>query len=174
MSAVGDVVSQVINGISGLPFSSSAFGVINSLMGNNGNVQDSINEVADAVSNTDDATLDPTGYDQSSWDLEKTRELLEEQRAYNSAEAQKTRDWQERMSNTAYQRAVEDLQAAGLNKWLAISGGNGASASTPSGATASSSSGDASTPNPKLAETLIKALTSIFNSGLSVVGKALK
>lgn len=59
--------------------------------------------------------------------------------AFNSAEAQKNRVWQEQMSNTAHQREVKDLIAAGLNPVLSANAG----ASTPSGATASgySSSG---------------------------------
>lgn len=56
---------------------------------------------------------------------------------FNASEAQKTRDWQERMSNTAHQREVRDLIAAGLNPVLSANLGG---ASTPSGATASGSS----------------------------------
>lgn len=58
-------------------------------------------------------------------------------RDFNSKEAQKNRDWQERMSNSAHQREVRDLLAAGLNPVLSALGGSGAS--TPSGASASGS-----------------------------------
>lgn len=54
----------------------------------------------------------------------------------NRVEAQKNRDFQERMSNTSYQRAMKDMQAAGLNPMLAFQQGG---ASTPTGGQGQSS-----------------------------------
>lgn len=53
---------------------------------------------------------------------------------FNANEAAKNRDWQAMMSNTAHQREMKDLMAAGLNPVLSAMNGNGAAVT--SGATA--------------------------------------
>lgn len=67
---------------------------------------------------------------------------------FNAAEAQKNRDWQQMMSNTAHQREIRDLQAAGLNPILSAMGGNGAavtSGATASGVTSGGAKGEVDT-----------------------------
>lgn len=60
--------------------------------------------------------------------------MWQKQADFNAEQAEIQRQWQERMSNTAYQRAMADMQKAGLNPILAYSNGG---AQVPGGAAAS-------------------------------------
>lgn len=60
--------------------------------------------------------------------------MMEDQQSFNAKQAEYNRAWQEKMANTAYQRAAKDLEAAGLNRILAL----GSPAATPGGAMAQS------------------------------------
>lgn len=88
---------------------------------------DAIREYSDAQSAREREAAEA----QNAWQRETNQIAMD----YNAAEAAKNRDWQEYMSNTAHQREVQDLMAAGLNPVLSASGGNGAAVT--SGATAS-------------------------------------
>lgn len=77
------------------------------------------------------------------------------QREFEAQQAQIARDWSEQMSNSAHQREVEDLKAAGLNPVLAVNNG----ASTP-GAT----SAHGSMSNSNTIPALINAVANLTNS----------
>lgn len=96
-------------------------------------------------------------------------------RVYNSAQAQMNRDfqseearlqreWYEGMSNSAYQRAVADMKAAGINPILAYAQGGAASSGT------GVPSGSASSYNSSGGDSLSSILSSVANLVTSISG----
>lgn len=98
---------------------------------------------------------------------------IDAERDFNAAEAQKNRDWQEYMSNTAVQRAVKDIKAAGLNPWLALQGSSALSASTPTGGQGSSSNTSALVSamnfNKDILEILVDAVVKLGSSAFKII-----
>lgn len=81
---------------------------------------------------------------------------------FNSAEAAKNRDWQKMMSDTAHQREVRDLIAAGLNPVLSVTGGNGASVTSGAAASGVSSPGAKGETDMSLNTALVSLLNNVL------------
>lgn len=77
-------------------------------------------------------------------------------REFNAGQAELNRTFQQRMANTAYQRAMSDMKDAGLNPMLAFSKGG---ADVPGGSTASGTAATSSG-NPQMQNTLGPAASS--------------
>ncbi len=102
--------------------------------------QDAINQMQQ-ISAANNAWSEAQAQKQMDFQREANQTAMD----FNAAEAAKNRDWQEYMSNTAHQREIRDMIAAGINPILSVNGGHGASVgsgATASGVTSQGAKGD--------------------------------
>jgi len=93
-------------------------------------------------------------------------------RQFSASEAQLNRLFQERLSSSAYQRAMQDMRKAGLNPALMLGGAK--PASTPSGATAQTAKAHTPYGSPiGLMSSVLMLAGAIATKGMSLASKAI-
>lgn len=125
--------------------------------------QDWLDEANSAAANGEGFFQGVTDWVTGETDRQFQQASAEAAMRFSSSEAEKQRQYETEMSNTAYQRSMADMQKAGLNPILTAAGGG--QASTPSvsaqqGVKASGS--NSSSAAASIITSALKALTSIL------------
>lgn len=132
-----------------------------------GNVNNNINQAL-GVANYNTGMNAALAADQRSWSAQQA-ELT---RRFNAVEAQKNRDWQEYMSNTAHQREVADLRAAGLNPVLSAVGGQGAAVGSGAAASAANPTGSSAQADTSGVGAIVSLLSNSLEAMSNLAGMA--
>lgn len=110
---------------------------------------------------------------QEAADLRNWQEgMFKLQSDFNLSEAAKNRDWQQMMSNTAHQREIADLKAAGLNPVLSAMNGNGAAVTSGATASATAPSGAMGTRDTSASGAIVSLLSSMVAAQTQLANQA--
>lgn len=113
--------------------SQSAQGAFNQASANQANAQNIESMMNQYQFNSAQASM-ANAFTENMWQrsADWNEAMWEKQAAFNAEQAEIQRNWAEKMSNTQYQRAINDMEKAGLNPILSVTGGAG----VPNGAAA--------------------------------------